>query len=54
MRIDLGKGTPIHVVTRPGGGIAIEQSRSHIILSSAEIPVLISAIEKMAGVGGSE
>lgn len=50
MRIDLGRGTPIHVGPRKAGGVTLAQGRSHLVVSAEEIPLLLRALREVGGV----
>ena len=47
VKIDVGNGTPVWLSPRQRNGVTVQQGTSRIMLSAAEIPLLIQAIQAM-------
>ena len=47
MKLQLPNGRAMWVGRRPTGGIALQQGTSRILLSDAELPIVLDAINKV-------
>jgi hypothetical protein len=47
MRLQLPHGRAMWVGRRPNGGLAIQQGTSRILLSEAELPIVLDAIDEL-------
>jgi hypothetical protein len=47
MRLQLPHGRAMWVGRRPNGGLGLQQGTSRILLSEAELPIVLAAIEQV-------